>query len=254
MSDFDPNPHQNNIDPNPTMNVRSSSSSELFSYVKIFGYMGMFLAISTVLAVVLGIVFERWMYTDPNTAMNTMSIMMIVAVIAQLALSIFISFFTMRKGKSVLVPAILYSLVMGFMLSTFTTFISWSVLGITFGITTSVFALMALLGFLTKGKATGLQLVISGLGLGVLLMAGFNLIFMFVFPSAFETIYWIISFAVFALIMFVTIFDIVQVKRIVQSGQASNNISMYLAFQLYLDFIMLLIRILYYVIIFSRRN
>ncbi len=254
MSDFDPNPHQYQSNGGPTLKSQVQKQSATYSYVKVFGYMFMFLAISTIVAVILGIVFEQWLRNDFDTAYTVLFYSTFAACIFQFILSFIISF-TMVRGKyGILIPSIIYSITMGVMLSTFTTFIAWEVLGITFAIAAGIFGLMALLGLVAKGRMTGLTIVISGLSIGIVLMMLFNLIFMFVFPAAFETMYWVISFAVFALIMFVTISDVWQIKKIAQSGELSTNLSLFLAFRLYLDFMVILIRVLYFVLMFSRRN
>ena len=68
-------------------------------------------------------------------------------------------------------------------------------------------------------------------------------------------IMWIVSFAVFAAVMFITIFDIWNIKKICERGAMSNNLALYCAFTLYVDFIYLLIRVLYFlIIIFGRKN
>lgn len=254
MSDFDPNPHQYQSNSGPTLKTQVEKQSATYSYARIFGYMFMFLAISTIVAVVLGIVFEQWLKNDFNTAYAVLFYSTFAACIFQFILSFIISF-TMVRGKyGILIPSVIYSITMGVMLSTFTTFIAWEVLGITFAIAAGIFGLMALLGLVAKGRMTGLTIVISGLSIGIVMILLFNLIFMFIFPEVFETMYWIISFAVFALIMFVTISDVWQIKKIAQAGELSTNLSLFLAFRLYLDFLMILIRILYFILLFARRD
>ena len=62
-------------------------------------------------------------------------------------------------------------------------------------------------------------------------------------------IYWIVSFALFAAMMFITIFDIWNIKKICEKGEMSTNLELYCAFTLYVDFIYILIRVLYFLII-----
>ena len=57
-------------------------------------------------------------------------------------------------------------------------------------------------------------------------------------------IYWVISYGMFAAMLLITIFDINRVKRIADSGEQSNKTAVLCAFNLYVDFIYIFIRIL----------
>ena len=106
---------------------------------------------------------------------------------------------------------------------------------------------MALIGFLGKGKMKGLTIAIIGLLAGILMVSLANIIFMLVAPEMFESFYWIISLAFFALIMLVTVWDMRNIKNIAMRGEAhGNNVVLFCAYIIYTDFISILIRVIYY--------
>ena len=67
--------------------------------------------------------------------------------------------------------------------------------------------------------------------------------------TTFNGLYWLITIAIFVLIMLVTFVDLYRMKKIADSGQMSNNMSLYFAFIMYTDFINIFIRVLYFLII-----
>jgi FtsH-binding integral membrane protein len=87
---------------------------------------------------------------------------------------------------------------MGALLSAFTLFIDWRILGLAFGITAGTFLIMTLIAVLSKGNLSGLGIAGFGLLIGAGILALFNWWMMFLLPSVWNTLYWIITFAVFA--------------------------------------------------------
>lgn len=85
------------------------------------------------------------------------------------------------------------------------------------------------------------------LGFGLLMGSGILILVNLLMHSS--TLYWVISFAIFAAMMFITIFDIWNIKKITERGEMSTNLELYCAFTLYVDFIYILIRIIYFLIL-----
>jgi len=55
--------------------------------------------------------------------------------------------------------------------------------------------------------------------------------------------------------MLITIFDVWRVKKIAQRGEQTNNVALFCAFNLYVDFIYIFIRVLSFVAsIYGRRR
>ena len=101
-----------------------------------------------------------------------------------------------------------------------------------------------------------LGILALGLFLGAGLLAIIGVIFALTgFLGAYMHLYWIISLLTFAAIMFVTIWDMWRIKQIAQTGEMSDNLVLYCAFTLYVDFIYLFLRVLRIVSYFiGRRN
>ena len=238
----------------PIKKDRSRSDGTVLSIAKVFGYMFAGLLITTVIALGLGAFFNYvLMKNTPVTDFETgtavtMIALLIVSGIGLIVLSFVVPITVARGRHSVLVPSIIYAVLMGIMLSTIAAFIPWYLLGITFGITTVIFGLMALIGFLSKGQLPGLAIAAMGLFIGAGIIALFMWILMLLGQNV-TVLYWIVSMATFAAMMLITIFDLARIKQIAQNGEMTNNLSLYCAFILYNDFIYILLRVLRIVII-----
>ncbi len=240
-----------------------------YSLAKIFLYMFIGLMITAGIALGLGAFFANVLLKDAPTAaeaklQNDAAIALLILLIASAIGIIVLSFvvpITVAKGKrSVLVPAIIYTVLMGIMLSAITIFVPWYLLGLTFGITALVFGLMALIALLSKSRLNGLAIAAIGLLAGAFILSMVLMILMLtnilVGSSEFPIwLYWVISLAVFAAVMLITIWDMARIKQIAEKGEMTKNLSLYCAFILYNDFIHIFLRILRIVLyIFGRRS
>ena len=233
------------------------------SIAKVFGYMFIGLAITAAISLGLAAFFRFVWGVNSEQAINetlasnaaiALIVLLIVSAIGLIVLSIVVPITVARGRHSVLVPALIYSVLMGIMLSTICIFVPWSLLGLTFGITSLVFGLMALIALLSKGRLNGLAIAAMGLFFGAAILS-LVLWMMMLFGVFSGTLYWIVSLATFAAVMLITIWDMARIKAIAQQGEMTKNISLYCAFVLYNDFIYIFLRILRIVlIIFARRN
>ena len=78
----------------------------------------------------------------------------------------------------------IYVVVMGLLLSSFTFMFDWYLLVEAFGITALVFGVMALLGYKSKGQLMGIGVILSSLFSGLLF---FRLLITFFFSLAYLT-------------------------------------------------------------------
>ena len=248
---FDNDTAKLNGRPVETKKVKTSSESATF-IGKVFLTMFAGLIITTLVAVGLGYLFA-YLYLNAINTGNESDVLtgLIIAYIGSAVGIIILSFvipITFARGKhNILIPGIIYAILMGVIFTVIVLFTDPLILVYSLGITTVIFGLMALIGFLGKGKLRGLSIAIIGLLGGILLISLANLIFMFVAPELFESFYWIISFAFFALILLVTIWDMRNIKNIAERGEANgNNVVLYCAYIIYTDFISILIRVIYY--------
>ena len=250
MSNYYPESDNVVIDNGQKVKVNNS----VLSFAKVFFYMFVGLAITTAVSFGVGYTFilAARNGATASTLSNAYFGVMISSAIALIVMSFVITFVTLRGKHSIAVPAIIYCVLMGVLLSSFTILLegNYWLLGMAFGITAGIFLLMTLIAVLSKGNMSPLLM----LGMGLFIGAGILALVNWIVGSS--TIYWIVSFALFAAMMFITIFDIWNIKKICEKGAMSNNLALYCAFTLYVDFIYILIRVIYFLIIIfgSRRQ
>ena len=232
-------------------------SSTGLSIAKVYGYMFIGLLITAAISLGLGVVFANILLKDAGTTIDArmqtnaaiiLIALLIVSLIAIIVLSIVVPIVAIRNKHSVLVPAILYSVFMGIALSSLTIFVDWYLLGLTFGITSLVFGLMALIALLSKSRLNGLAIAAIGLFVGAALLSLALWILMLVGVFS-EPLYWLIALLTFAAVMLITIWDMARIKAIAQKGEMNQNLSLYCAYILYNDFIIIFLKILRFVIV-----
>lgn len=228
------------------------SSDETFSIAKVFFYVFIGLLITTVIAVIGGAIYRALPPEQGAKAYLALSLIGGVGMI----IDAFIINMTVFKGKGKVLPAmIIFCILTGLMLSGLTVVFDGAILGAAFGITCLIFLLMSLIGFLSKGNLSPLLIVAMGIIMGSGLLALGNWIYMLVTGTSFQVLYWAVSFGIFAFIILVTIVDLWQMKKIAEQGALSGNVALYCAFHIYVDFINIFLRILYYLaIIFGKRR
>ena len=232
---------------------------------KVFGMMFLCLLITTVVAAGLG--FGSQFFLDQaikagneELATNIVYALvgtLIVSVIALLVMSFVLPITFIRRRHNILVPLMIYVVLMGIMLSTFTFVFDWVILVESFGITSLIFGTMALLGYISKGRLTGIGFILLGLIIGALGLSLINwLMIMFGGVSAANVqLSWIVSLLIFAFLMLVTLYDVHRIKKIAEAGAGQdNNLTYYCAYILYSDFIAILIRVIYYVALITGRR
>ncbi len=229
--------------------VKEKANNSTLSFAKVFGYMFMYLAITAAVAFGLGYFISK-SYVDQYGSTYKFSVggpignlylgLIIGAAVGMIIMTIVIQFVFIKGKHSVLVPSIIYSILVGVLFSTFTIFFDWKLIGMAFGITCGTFLIMSLIATFSKGNFAPLAIVALGILIGIVPLTLINLFFFN------QTLYWVISFAIFAAIMFITMFDIWNIKKITERGEMDRNLSYYCAFTMYVDFINIFIRILYF--------
>lgn len=244
------------VEERPTIDKPSKkTNTTALSLAKVFGYMFAGLAITGVVAFVLAFIFNNWYMSDPEGVESTLFFLLIGSAIGVIVLTFVITFSLRKRSvKATLIPIIIYCVLMGFMLSTFVLFLDWRLLGGAFIATSLIFGVMALVSLLAKGSLNGLAIVGFGLIFGAAIMSLFTWFLSFISPETFETFYWIVSLGMFAGMMFITMWDIWRIKKIAEQGELHGNVSLYCAFQLYVDFIYIFIRMLYLLSYVTGRN
>lgn len=235
---------------NNTVTNNQENDGVVISFAKIFGYMFVGLLITAVIAICFGAICQ---YT--GISVGAMNAILITCAILQLVLTIVIQFKVLKDGSnSITVPAILYCVLMGFLLGSFGAVLDWRLLGMAFGITSLIFLLMTGIVLISKGKFNIFGVLAIGLIVGAGLLTLVNFIIMWTNPQGAIGLYWAISFIIFGAMLCITIFDIYNIKKIAEAGAMNKNTMMFCAFRIYVDFIAILIRILYYLAIAVGRS
>lgn len=233
----------------PNVGERTTQRSLLS---KTFLYMFGFLMITVVVCLAISLIFQN-VGMGSQAMDRAYTIMLITASITQVVLTIVIVFTSLRPGKAKVIPIVLYAICMGVLISSFALFLEWYTMVATFGIAALSFGAMALIGATSK-RASGMGMVGFGLLFGVLMVSLFNIIFVLLLPGVWVIQNIITSIILVIAIMLITAYDVYNIKQISMRCQADNNLALYLAFNLYLDFIIILIHLLRLVAIFSSNN
>ena len=230
---------------------------------KVFGMMFICLLITTVVAAGFGYGFQYLLNTTAVDGVYNEKLLMGlfvtlgISIVALLVMSFVLPITFARGRHNIFVPLMIYVVLMGLMLSTFTFIFDWVILVESFGITSLIFGVMALLGYISKGRLAGIGTILIGLLIGAVGLSLVNWM-MILFRQVSETnirLSWIVSLLIFAFLMLVTLYDVHRIKRIAEAGAGNdNNLTYYCAYILYSDFIAILIRVIYYVAMISGRR
>lgn len=230
-----------------------SETKKLFA--KIFGFMSAGLLITFLTSLIISLIFQFGFGIYFDTLSNdavaesvdglTIFLGLLVgSSILQLVLTLIISFTCLRSGKNLLFPAILYTMTMGVLVSAFGMFMPWYYIVAAFGITFFAFLGMALIGILSKRNLSALGFIGFGLLFATMLISLGAVLFYIFAPALFNFMYVGISLVIVIALLLITAYDVWNIKKIIEKGQMSNNIALYCAFTLYVDFIAIFIRIL----------
>ncbi len=242
----------------------SNKQSKGLFLSKVFGMMFVCLLITTVVAAGFGYGFQQLLLNTMSDegvfneqVLTTLVVTLIGSAILLLIMSFVLPITFMRGKHNIIVPLMIYVTLMGILLSTFTFITDWVILVEAFGITTIIFGTMGLLGYISKGRLAGIGVILLGLLIGAGLLSLMNWI-MIMIGGVSQTnvnISWIVSLMIFAFLMLVTLYDVNRIRRIAESGMTqNNNLVNYCAFVLYSDFIAILVRVIYFLMLFTSRR
>lgn len=242
----------NSSTPNNSGAETSTRVSQNSLLSKTFLYMFLFLMITVVVCVGISLIFQNVGLASEALA-RAYTIMLITASVSQIVLTIVIVFTSLRRGKAGIVPIILYAVCMGILISSFALFLEWYTMAATFAIAALSFAGMALIGARSK-RASAMGLIGFGLIFSVMIASLFNIFLALFLPGGFAITNIITSIVLVIAIMLITAYDVHNIKQISSRCLPDNNLALYLAFNLYLDFIIILVHLLRLVAIFSSNN
>jgi len=216
---------------------------------KVFGYMFLALAITAVVAAIVGFIFSKVFPIQYGTkasgsAYTAYMTLLIVSIVAYIPVMIWIQVKALKGQGSIMVPYTIYAIIMGFLISSFTMFIPFYLIAMAFALTSLSFGAMFLIGYFVKKDLSSLAMIAFGIMTGLVIIGLFNLIWMLIFPGTFRMFYWLISYGFFIVVILLTIFDIQNVRKLADSGVTDKNVAQMCSLSLYVDFIYIFIRIL----------
>ena len=149
----------------------------------------------------------------------------------------FIMAYTQKKVVGVIVYSI-YSLILGVALSSIFVAANLSEIFYAFGITSIIFGIMAIYGYFTKRNLTSFMTLLTMFLIGAMIMSVVN------FFIGAEGIFWLVSYIVLAVVIGYVAYDVQRIKKAARAGALVNGYPIFLAFNLYTDFISIFLRIL----------
>ncbi|MFA6861501.1 MAG: Bax inhibitor-1 family protein [Bacilli bacterium] len=234
------------------------SKQAVFSMGRVIAWFGLGLLITGLVAFFFPDILILACGTENLDLLNTVYLVsIIVSAVLLLVCSIGIWVKTFRKNSwFTKVFYFIYTLAMGVLLSNVLLMIFsinekefLSTVAIAFFATAGCFVVMGIIASFIKNDSILIPFIVTLL-IGCLVISLVN----FFLKS--ELVYWIIDFVVFACILLQVGFDIKHVKQLadVNAFTSNTNLAIYSAYVLYVDFIYIFIKILYYVAIAKSKN
>ncbi len=229
-----------------------------FPMTRVFIWLGIGLLVTAVVSLSLPYILLN---TDSAASFTTYVVLLVVSAIIMFPCMFIINMKSFKpKSKGVMIGYLIYAAAMGILLSSVflmvmvslgsTTDAMWTI-GLAFAITSGCFLLMGLIGSATKKNLSIVFPLLSSLMIGCLVISLVN------FFIGSSMVYWIVDFIMLGVILVVTAVDINRVKKLAENKMLDDNknsLSIYCAFNLYVDFIYIFIRVLMYVLIFAGRR
>lgn len=240
----------------PKLDKQTSSSSTGLNLAKVFAYMFSALIITAAIAVAVGFGWRSWLQSaDRSNVVGKINAILAVSGFLTIITTLIMNFVCLKQGKGVKIMFYIFAALMGVTLSTLTIYTEeLPIVGIAFGMTSAVFALMWLVAFIGKDKLNPLATV----GITVLLGAGLVALITWIITlftrNVNNTVIWVLDFIIFGAIMLITIVDIARIQKIAAQGEMYDDLAVFCACTLYVDFIYILVRIATWLIIAYANN
>ena len=210
----------------------------------VFLYMLLALVITGVVATALGAIFEKLFYnSNPGAFSNAYAATLIVSLVLYIPTMLWVELAALKNSKTMVPAFVIYSIMMGVFLSTFTNFIPFYEIAIAFGCTCLAFGLMTLIAWFSKKSVSMFAVIGSGLLIGAVFIT-LILMILSLCNVRVTTAMWLVSIIMLVAVILITVVDLRRVKDIADNGGAANNIALLCALSLYVDFIYIFIRIL----------
>jgi uncharacterized protein len=228
---------------NEEFRYQSAEVSSASPLVRVFSWMALALGITALTS--FGMLFLLLSSTiSPETYVTMLSVSSGVLFITYL----WIIFSGMLRGRgNPLIPFVLFSGSMGAVLSSLAFMYDVELIGTAFLVSALVFGAFAAYGAFTKSNLTSLGQFITVAFFGAIVLMIVNL---FVQSAQMD---WILSFAVFGIVLLLVAYQVWWVKQIAMAGELTRNQAIVAALSLYISFINIFLRILRYLAMSRRR-
>ncbi|MCD8204534.1 MAG: Bax inhibitor-1 family protein [Coprobacillus sp.] len=234
---------------------RRTVTHSSLNMARTYGYMCLLILLTAAISLILGYVFYVWMGNNYSAANTGIMVTLVVSCVAQLVLCIAMSMSGARRGmsKRTTFMSVLYAVIMGVMMSSFTLWIDWEILGMAFVVTGLAFGSMALLGTFARRDLRMLASIGMGLLMGAVFISIFSLILFFFAPNWFNMLYIGVIIIMFIAMVIITAVDVRRIRTIASEENYSRDVSFYCAFRLYTDFIVIFLYAIRLLLMFRRR-
>lgn len=229
------------------LNQKSQTSVKVTSYARIYLWFGLGILLTGLVGFGLPFILSGM---NIDNAIQIYTILTIVSAIVTLPLMIVIQLRALKSSPiASTICYIIYSLAFGVLLSSLLMFAGLGYAVLAFAITGGIMLVMGIFGALLGNRLKNVYMVTITLMLSSLVLALVNVFFFN------ETLYWIVTFAMLAVIMLYVVIDMARIKFIVSNSPdgLTNSLAIYCAYLLYSDFIYIFVRVLI-ILASSRRN
>lgn len=218
----------------------------------------LYLALGVFVTLGVGLLYSYILWSSFEAGSNEMAIAYI-ATFAISGIGIFLmmiinSVYISKTNKAPWVGFLIFAVLYGLLFSgvLLTGVITFYTLMEALGITTGLFLIMFLLGYFSKINWNPIAFIALTMLIGVLLVSMFFGIWYLISPSTFMLLDFIISIIFIIAVTLIVGVDANRAAKIAASGMANNNLALFMAYNFYVDFIGIFLRVL--LLLASSRN
>lgn len=218
----------------------------------------LYLALGVFVTLGVGLLYSYILWSSFEAGSNEMAIAYMatfaISGIGIFAMMIINSVYISKTNKAPWVGFLIFAVLYGLLFSgvLLTGVITFYTLMEALGITTGLFLIMFLLGYFSKINWNPIAFIALTMLIGVLLVSMFFGIWYLISPSTFMLLDFIISIIFIIAVTLIVGVDANRAAKIAASGMANNNLALFMAYNFYVDFIGIFLRVL--LLLASSRN
>lgn len=232
-------------------NTNKKELSNTF-FAKVFLYFGVELLLTSLLTIGFAFLFDAFFPSNSEKGDIFYLVSTLISLIGMVVTLIIVQSKTLKKEKGGYIATFIHCLFMSILLADIGYYIgSKEIMGISVAVTSILFLIMCVFGYLIKNKNGWLIGLLIGFGVSSFILLMIN---MFLFPFIFinnelletyQQIYLITNFFLLIYSCIVTIIDVVRIKKMASNGLVSNPLALYYSLLLYQDYVIILLYVFY---------